>query len=307
MARPRNDGLRYFSFDTDFFFSDRRIKALRARFGSDGLVFYIYILTEIYRNGYYVIWNEDADDNAIADLGISEGLIKQIKTFLVSRSLLTESTLASSDTILTSPGIQRRYQEAVKSLKRDIYVDDNLWLLKKEETASFIKFTQNDNKSEKNKDKSEINGNKSEINPIKEKKLNKTKLNEIKANETTLCKAEALALFESLWQQYPNKKGKGQVSDTAKLKLAKVGEAELLRAIGRYKTELAKDSWRHPQNGSTFFNSGYVDYLDANYVPSRPDKRNVNGFNTFQQSRNDAELDEMEQLLMREVNNNGKK
>ena len=41
------------------------------------------------------------------------------------------------------------------------------------------------------------------------------------------------------------------------------------RAINRYLTELKKDAdWRKPQNGSTFFTSGYVDYLDSNYVPS---------------------------------------
>ena len=40
----------------------------------------------------------------------------------------------------------------------------------------------------------------------------------------------------------------------------------MARAIDRYKADLEKDSgWRKPQNGSTFFNSGYVDYLDANY------------------------------------------
>jgi hypothetical protein len=42
------------------------------------------------------------------------------------------------------------------------------------------------------------------------------------------------------------------------------------QAINRYLTELKKDaSWRKPQNGSTFFNSGYVDYLDENYVPDQ--------------------------------------
>ena len=55
MARPKKDGLLYFSFDTDFFYADNRIKALRARYGSDGLIFYIYLLTEIYRNGYYFV------------------------------------------------------------------------------------------------------------------------------------------------------------------------------------------------------------------------------------------------------------
>ena len=39
----------------------------------------------------------------------------------------------------------------------------------------------------------------------------------------------------------------------------------MLRAIRRYLADLKKDEWRKPQNGSTFFNSGYVDYLDENY------------------------------------------
>ena len=85
-------------------------------------------------------------------------------------------------------------------------------------------------------------------------------------NNNTMCKADALALFESLWKLYPVKKGKGQVSIAAKQRLLKVGYEEMARAIDRYKADLEKDSgWRKPQNGSTFFNSGYVDYLDANY------------------------------------------
>ena len=75
----------------------------------------------------------------------------------------------------------------------------------------------------------------------------------------------AQALFEELWSAYPNKKGKGQVSDAKKLALLSVGREEMLRAIRRYLSDLKKDEWRKPQNGSTFFNSGYVDYLDKNY------------------------------------------
>ena len=81
--------------------------------------------------------------------------------------------------------------------------------------------------------------------------------------------ADARDLFERLWRLYPNKKGKGQVSDTQKKRLLAIGEAELVKAIERYSSELQKDAgWRKPQNGSTFFNSGYVDYLDDNFVPS---------------------------------------
>lgn len=65
---------------------------------------------------------------------------------------------------------------------------------------------------------------------------------------------EARELFERLWKLYPNKRGKGQVSDIQKTRLLAVGEPALVKAIERYSTELQKDaSWRKPQNGNTFF------------------------------------------------------
>lgn len=84
-------------------------------------------------------------------------------------------------------------------------------------------------------------------------------------------KTEINEFFESIWKLYPNKKGKGQISDAKKRKLYDIGYDEISRAIDRYKNDLLKDDWRKPQNGSTFFNSGYVDYLDANY--SKPQDR----------------------------------
>lgn len=90
--------------------------------------------------------------------------------------------------------------------------------------------------------------------------------NQLINKKNTMCKSDALALFENLWSLYPVKKGKGQVSLAAKQRLLKVGYEEMARAIDRYKSDLEKDiGWRKPQNGSTFFNSGYVDYLDGNY------------------------------------------
>lgn len=69
--------------------------------------------------------------------------------------------------------------------------------------------------------------------------------------------------FESIWKLYPEKKGKGQVSKTQKEKLLKIGIEQLSRCIERYKK--SKPDWQAWQNGSTFFNSGYVDYMDTNY------------------------------------------
>lgn len=89
-------------------------------------------------------------------------------------------------------------------------------------------------------------------------------------------KAEIDAFFDSVWDLYPVKKGKGQVSDTKRMALYKIGFDELARAIDRYLKELKKDAdWRKPQNGSTFFNSGHVDYLDKNFVPQEEQTRPV--------------------------------
>ncbi len=85
-------------------------------------------------------------------------------------------------------------------------------------------------------------------------------------NALRASKAAINEFFESIWKLYPSKKGKGQVSDSKKKTLYDIGYDELSRAIERYKAGLARDEWRKPQNGSTFFNSGYIDYLDANYT-----------------------------------------
>ena len=73
--------------------------------------------------------------------------------------------------------------------------------------------------------------------------------------------------FERAWQYYPNKRGKGQVSAKSKERLMSHGWDNVKRAIDRYLNDLKKDEWRQAQNGSTFFNSGYIDYLDENYTP----------------------------------------
>lgn len=191
MARPKRDGLLYFSLDTDFFYADRRIRALKSRFGSDGIVFYIYLLTEIYREGYYTRWNTDSLEGAMDELGFTEGLIEQIMSFLVGRSLLVKSTLANSDTVITSPGIQKRYQEAAKSLRRDVVVDRGIWLLDDEETAPFIKFSINPDKCGKNPDKSSKNESKCRKNPIKENKTKESKTKESKGKENKEGKTAA--------------------------------------------------------------------------------------------------------------------
>ena len=76
--------------------------------------------------------------------------------------------------------------------------------------------------------------------------------------------------FESIWRLYPKKEGKGGVSKTQKGKLYRIGIEEVTRTISRYiKAKEGKDK-QFLQMGSTFFNSGYVDYLDKNYQTDKP-------------------------------------
>lgn len=75
------------------------------------------------------------------------------------------------------------------------------------------------------------------------------------------------SFFERIWKLYPIKKGKGQVSKTKKQVLQRIGYEELERCVNRFVKTMEsehrdKQYWMH---GSTFFNSGYVDYLDKNW------------------------------------------
>lgn len=192
MARPKQDGLLYFSLDTDFFYADKRIKRVRARLGNNGLLFYIYLLTEIYRNGYYIRWDEESVDDAMDDLDLTEGFIEQAMICLTARELITKIEIVDSrqikTAVITSPGIQKRYQEAVKGRKRQIEVDSEIWLLEEEETEPCIKVTHNVSFSENNQSKSENNQSKSEKNPIKESKVKEKKEKESKVKEiNTIC------------------------------------------------------------------------------------------------------------------------
>lgn len=101
-------------------------------------------------------------------------------------------------------------------------------------------------------------------------KLNKTKQkNSSSTQKDTEKDILVEAFFETIWGLYPSKKGKGQISGSKKKELYKLGD-ELKRCIGRYKEFVEGERSKgfeglKFQNGSTFFNNGYLDYLDINY------------------------------------------
>jgi len=171
MARPKKQGLDYFPIDVDIF---EDLEVEYAKFGADGFTIYMYLLTRVYKRGYYLEVDEDFLLVMAARLRMSEQKVMQVLNYLLKRSLF-DNTLFQSVKVLTSAGIQERFQLAVKSraLKNPVQVREDLWLLKKEETEPFIKVNPFLNKSENNESFSENNSNKSENNAIKESKVNK--------------------------------------------------------------------------------------------------------------------------------------
>ena len=92
-----------------------------------------------------------------------------------------------------------------------------------------------------------------------------------KSKTSKPSKAEIEAVFEDLWKLYPVKRGKGSISYAAKQRVYGVRD-QIPRCIERYVDDTKKrfghregGYQRWLKNGSTFFNSGYVDYLDENY------------------------------------------
>lgn len=86
-----------------------------------------------------------------------------------------------------------------------------------------------------------------------------------KDDDDKVKKKDIDEFFETIWRVYPKKKGKGSVSDAKKKKLyEEVGMEQMLRCIDRYKDYIRGKDEQYVMYGSTFFNSGYVDYLDAN-------------------------------------------
>lgn len=72
--------------------------------------------------------------------------------------------------------------------------------------------------------------------------------------------------FEEVWSKYPNKKGKKQAFNHYKAwrrKSTKHTNEYLLERLKAYMTDLQQNSWKHPMNGSTWFNGRFDDELEV--------------------------------------------
>lgn len=287
-GRPNKAGLDYFELDCHM---EEKVRLIQAEFGYKSFAIVVKLYQRIYGGfGYYCEWNEDSLLLFMSELGVSscdeKNYIREVVAACIRRNIFSAEIFKKYG-VLTSVGVQKRYFAAV-SRRESVELKKEYLLL-------------NDGKIPNNV---VINSIIADRNTVNTDKNSQSRVEKSREDKNTMCKADALALFERLWQLYPVKKGKGQVSDARKMKLFKIGFDEMERAINRYLAELKKESWRKPQNGSTFFNSGYVDYLDANYVPGPSEGRrkgNKPGFCDFPQDEYAYDYDAIEQSNMASV------
>ena len=93
--------------------------------------------------------------------------------------------------------------------------------------------------------------------------------NSIEKNNNTInhSQNDIDMFFNNVWKLYPKKKGKGQVTKSKKKILFDLGYETVAKCVERYVEWFSStgSDRQYMMHGSTFFNSGYEDYLDENY------------------------------------------
>lgn len=141
MARPRKQGLDYFTLDCQL---DEKMRLIQAQFGLKGFALVVKLLQKIYGEyGYYCEWTEDVKLMFIAEnFGASKegaNFVAEVLKACIKRGIFSED-LFDKYSILTSSGIQKRFADAVK--KREQVEMEKAYLLIKV-TQKSIKLTEN--------------------------------------------------------------------------------------------------------------------------------------------------------------------
>lgn len=122
MSRLAERGLDYTYLDVNII-TDRKIRRLRRLVDRHAPHIYIDLLCVIFKEGYYIQWNEDAILD-IADLtGYEEDYITKVVDACFEAGLLSKE-MYEEHHILTSSGIQKQYNFVCQKLKRKSKVEE---------------------------------------------------------------------------------------------------------------------------------------------------------------------------------------
>ena len=107
MGRNRKVGLDYFPMDVDFF-QDIRIRKLIKYQGGKAVTVYALLLCIIYKQGYYVRWDDELPFIISEQTGFEEAYKQEVFKCCLIVGLFSKE-LYDSDKVITSKGIQKRW------------------------------------------------------------------------------------------------------------------------------------------------------------------------------------------------------
>jgi hypothetical protein len=149
MSRPVKQGLDYFPMDVEM---DNKIELIEAKYGITGFGIIVKLFQKIYKEGYYLTWDEDAQLLLAKRINVDINLIIAVIKDCFHYNIFNQ-TLNDQYHILTSTGIQKRYFNATnrrKELflcKKYIIVDINkinvdiIWINGDNSTQSKVKYS----------------------------------------------------------------------------------------------------------------------------------------------------------------------
>ena len=121
MARPKKQGLDYFTNDVNFY-QDIKIRKLIRYKGIQAVPVYHYLLCQIYASGYYLEWDEEIPFVVFEATGIEEVTVKDIINYCICIRLF-DKTMYDDNKVLTSHGIQERFFAVCAAAKRRLSGD----------------------------------------------------------------------------------------------------------------------------------------------------------------------------------------
>ena len=283
-GRPNKQGLDYFPVDVDVL-TDPKIKWLTIRFGFKGEGVFFRLLCEIYRNGYFMQFDEETAQViafSVGDKG-QHCCVMDVVYELLKRGFFDES-IFKRFAILTSAGIQKRYSQAVAERKQ-VDINHDIWLIDLPKNA-----------------KSSTNPINPPINPINPPDIPQSKVKESKVKENKQIKA----LFDDAWREYPNKQGKFDAFKAFEKAIKDGVSFDLILEGVRKYALFVKQSRVEPQfikHGSTWF-TGQC-WGDEYATSKAAVKPKPNAFNNYKQRENDySKYEELERAHLREKHQN---
>lgn len=181
-GRPPKESLDFSSWDVSILDNDEKLDMLIDSQGIGAFTIYFYLCQKAYgTKGYYLEWSYSRCATIARKLGkgASADYIKNVvdKCF---QCCLFDKKLFELHGILTSKGIQRRFVTVAKE-RTSPKINAKYWLLDDEESAGLHLCTQN---FDYEGSKLNYEGSKLNYQPLKESKVNESKVNKNKGEES---------------------------------------------------------------------------------------------------------------------------